>query len=515
MKRTALLALAVLAVAAAAGADSLESARRARQALEQGAAALGGMEALRSSGAVVVRYEGETIHRNQSRRPEPPYERTPIHGTLALDPKSGRFSHEVESSFPGGFLSRTRFITDGKQTYNILLLENRAINFGPPSPAQLRNFRRWFPHLIVLNALERVAQARFAGEGTESGRPQEVVEYPNEDGNVMALFFDARTHLLTKFEQIATDSVSGDAALERIFPGYRDIQGVKFPDGRLTRQSGELVEELRFVEVQRAGTIPDAVFAVSAGFQTFPPAPPPTPPLVKLGEGVYVHRANYNTLFVEIGDSLLAIEAPGNDEASTAAISKLRESVPDKPIKYLAVTHHHDDHAGGTRAYLAEGAILVTTPGNRAFFEKMAKARFTIEPDLFTRRPRPAVIETVTGGKRVFTGGGHTVELYDIGTNPHTDEMLVAWLPKEQILFEGDLFNRPADGHARAGNETTAAFAKWLEKSGLPVKTIVPVHGPVSTMEDLRQAVALSRRRSPRSLQRTTPLRVSQVFCLT
>jgi glyoxylase-like metal-dependent hydrolase (beta-lactamase superfamily II) len=486
-----LAALVVLAVAAGAAAESLEAARRARQVLEQGAAALGGMEALQAVGAVAIRYEGETIHRNQSRKPEPPYERTPIRGTLAFDSRTGRFSNELESSFPGGFLSRTRYFTDGKQTFNVLLMENRAINFGPPPPAQVRNFKRWFPHLIVLNALEHAGQARFAGEGTEAGRPQEIVEYPNEDGNVMALFFDARTHLLTKFEQVVTDPVSGDATFERVFPGYRDVQGVKFPDGRLTRQAGELVEELRFVDIQRAGTIPDKVFTVPAGFQTFSPVPPPTPPLAKLGDGVYVHRANYNSLFVDLGDSLIAIEAPGNDEASIAAISKLREAVPDKPIKYLAVTHHHDDHAGGSRAYIAEGAILVTTPGNKAFFEKMAKARFTIEPDQLTRRPRPAVIETVTGGKRVFTGGGHSVELYDIGTNPHTDEMLVAWLPKEGILFEGDLLNRPADGHARAGNETTVAFLKWLEKSGLPVKTIVPVHGPVATMEDLRQAVAL------------------------
>ena len=497
VKRITGLVLVVLAVAVGTGAESLEAARRARQVLEQGAAALGGMEALRAVGAVAIRYEGETIHRNQSRRPEPPYERTPLHGTLAFDSRTGRFSNEVESSFPGGFLSRTRYFTDGKQTYNVLLMENRAINFGPPPPAQVRNFQRWFPHLIVLNALERVKQARFAGEGTEAGRPQEIVEYPNEDGILMALFFDARTHLLTKFEQVATDPVSGDATLERIFPGYRDNQGVKFPDGRQTRQAGELVEELRFVDVQRAGTIPDKVFTVPAGFQTSPPAPPPTPPLVKLGTGVYVHLANYNTLFVDLGDSLIAIEAPVNDEASTTAMSKLREAVPDKPIKYLAVTHHHDDHAGGTRAYIAEGAILVTTPGNKAFFEKVAKARFVIEPDLLTRRPRPAVIETVTGGKRVFTGGGHSVELYDIGTNPHTDEMLVAWLPKEQILFEGDLFNRPADGHARAGNETTVAFLRWLEKSGLPVKTIVPVHGPVATMEDLRQAVALFEKAKP------------------
>src|SRR6185369_7792196 len=123
-----------------------------------------------------------------------------------------------------------------------------------PPPAQLRNFQRWFPHLIVLNALERVLQARFAGEGVEGGRPQEIVEYPTEDGTLMSLYFDKSTHLLTKFELVAADPVAGDATFERVFPGYRDIQGVKFPDGRVTRQAGETTEELRYTEVQRAGT---------------------------------------------------------------------------------------------------------------------------------------------------------------------------------------------------------------------------------------------------------------------
>ena len=50
MKQITGLVLAILTLAAGAGADSLEAARRARQVLDQGAVALGGMEALQAVG---------------------------------------------------------------------------------------------------------------------------------------------------------------------------------------------------------------------------------------------------------------------------------------------------------------------------------------------------------------------------------------------------------------------------------------------------------------------------------
>jgi glyoxylase-like metal-dependent hydrolase (beta-lactamase superfamily II) len=188
----------------------------------------------------------------------------------------------------------------------------------------------------------------------------------------------------------------------------------------------------------------------------------------------------------------MVVETPGNDNTSREVIAKVKELMPGKPIKYAAVTHHHDDHAGGVRAYIAEGATIITTPGLRSFFTRVAEARnFTFLPDALTRNPRPLSLETLQNGKRLFTDGTQTVELYDIGSGPHMDEMIVAYLPKEKIIFQGDLLNRPDDGHAAPGNATTAHFAGWLKKSGLAVERIVGVHGPVATLDDLQKAVAL------------------------
>jgi len=173
-------------------------------------------------------------------------------------------------------------------------------------------------------------------------------------------------------------------------------------------------------------------------------------------------------------------------------MAKIKETVPNKPIKYVIQTHFHDDHSGGVRTYMGEGVTLVTTPGNVGYFEKVVQGVRTIAPDnLMMMTPRKPIIETVQNLRRTFTDGQHTVELYDIGPGPHTKEMLIVYLPKEKILFQGDLLNLPQAGTTliTPGNETTVHFAERLQALGLSVEKIAAVHGRTGTMDDLRVAV--------------------------
>jgi hypothetical protein len=69
--------------------------------------------------------------------------------------------------------------------------------------------------------------------------------------------------------------------------------------------------------------------------------------------------------------------------------------------------------------------------------------------------------------------------------------MVVAWLPNERVLFQGDLFFVPAN-NAPFGppQPTTVAFAKKLKKLGLPVQRIASVHGATATIEQFKEATA-------------------------
>ena len=93
--------------------------------------------------------------------------------------------------------------------------------------------------------------------------------------------------------------------------------------------------------------------------------------------------------------------------------------------------------------------------------------------------------------RRAIQESGHSrLTLLDIGAGPHTEEMLVAYLPNEKIVFQGDLLNRPSNGDVPLANDTTVHFAKWLETRKLNVERILGVHGSVSTVEELKAAVA-------------------------
>ena len=199
----------------------------------------------------------------------------------------------------------------------------------------------------------------------------------------------------------------------------------------------------------------------------------------------------HNIMFVAFNDYILVLEAPEQifyGSNSLQALKKIKETVPGKPIKYLVLTHHHSDHAGGFREYVADGATIVTTPGNKNFLEHVAKIDSSMLPQTAWSK-RSIVIETVENRKRVFEDDKHRVELYDIGPNPHAKEILVAYLPKEKILFQADLLNPNANGSIPIAQDVTLSFSESLQKLGLQIEKIYGVHGRPATPEELKTSI--------------------------
>jgi hypothetical protein len=127
----------------------------------------------------------------------------------------------------------------------------------------------------------------------------------------------------------------------------------------------------------------------------------------------------------------------------------------------------------------------------------LAAGAFTMNPDDQTRAPRKPLFEFVRDRKRVFTDGKQTVEILDIGPSPHAEEMLVAYLPNEKLVFQGDLVNLPLSGKYLNStvNDTTLHFFNAVTRLGLQVNRVAAVHGPSTTWDDLREAVEKKRAR--------------------
>jgi glyoxylase-like metal-dependent hydrolase (beta-lactamase superfamily II) len=213
--------------------------------------------------------------------------------------------------------------------------------------------------------------------------------------------------------------------------------------------------------------------------------------LTKLGDDVYfAGGGSHHSLFVVFEDHVVVVEAPLGEERSLAVLAKIAEVAPGKPVRYVVPTHYHSDHTGGLRTYIAKGVTVLTTPRNKAFVESLAKATKTIRPDALARTPRAPVVETFSG-KRVLDDGKRTLELRDVGPNPHVTEAVVAWLPRQKAVFVSDLFTIPVQGPFPPASPALVAFAEALQKQGLEVETIAPGHGRLGTRADLDAALAV------------------------
>jgi glyoxylase-like metal-dependent hydrolase (beta-lactamase superfamily II) len=473
------------------------SNREARRTVEYAVTALGGSDAIKMAETLGYTLRGSSWQLFANRDPEEPPEPWEYERTCALDPARNRFFGEVILRRPGtAYVSWTRSVVDGGEGWEAIMPNRWFFRLEAPSASDFRECARFLPHTLLAEALRQAAGLRSLGRVEVDGHREDLVTYVTPGGRQTTLAFDSDTHLPTRYEYLYTRSMTGDARFTAEFHDYQPVGGTQVPMRRITQNAGLVSSDARFVEIGfeedplagRALEVPQGFVAIDAM----------TPELevAHLAPDVYLARnlpGGYNALFVAFPDYVLVVEAPESDDRSGISeqlFHRVRETVPDKPIRYLVLTHHHGDHASGARTFVAEG--------NVGLLQRLVASPFTLAPDPLAKNPRPLRVELVDGERRVFEGAGRRVELYDVGPIPHAEEMLVAYLPAERILFQSDLFNpvTPQDREPIAYDdpwhgvdiEDTRALLAFIRTERLEVERIVGSHGRIGTMEELIEA---------------------------
>jgi hypothetical protein len=314
--------------------------------------------------------------------------------------------------------------------------------------------------------------------------------------------------------------VYGDMDYEMRYTQYQDFSGVMFPMLLHTHQGDPRLNVAHnYYEYRVTSVKPNAPVATMPVPDVVRTAanPPARVESQQLAEGVWLlGGGTHNSLLVAFKDYLAVVDAPNNEARSLAVIAEAARLVPGKPIQYVINTHHHFDHAGGLRTYLSQGTTIVTHESNKQDYLDILfhPAPRTLQPDRMalynpmywiSRRPPP--IETVEGeprstAKYVVTDGERMLEIvkvqdvaYELGDNSyrqgnHSLDMLIAYLPKEKILFNADLYSPPAQG-AQPAPPTPAM--RTLHQNILKLKFDVgqhaPAHGRVGTHEEFLRLV--------------------------
>ena len=282
------------------------------------------------------------------------------------------------------------------------------------------------------------------------------------------------------------NDVFGDMLVETTYSGYRTFNGITFPARIMQSQGGYPTLDLTVSAVEVNSlvdiTVPDAVRNATA-------AAAPAATSEKVADGVFwITGGSHHSLAVDMGDHVVVIEAPQNEARSDVVIAETKKQIANKPIRMVVNTHLHFDHSGGLRRYAAEDATIVTHAANTAFYEKAWAGPRTLLPDALAKAAgKKPVFQGVTD-RTVLTGSNkRTIELHVLQGNPHNEQILVAWLPAEKILFQSDMINPPAQGaQIPPPTPTITNFYDNLARLKIQPHRIVGGHGNrIATVADL------------------------------
>jgi glyoxylase-like metal-dependent hydrolase (beta-lactamase superfamily II) len=344
------------------------------------------------------------------------------------------------------------------------------------------------PHGFLKAATANASTATVANEAVGGRKMTRVTFTAHGKHKVSGLINDQ--NFVERVEMSLDNPVTGDTPVVTTFTDYKDFGGVKFPSRLVQQQGGFPTLELTIAAVQPNAAVD---LPVPAAVQSAA-APAVKAETQKLGEGVwYVAGGSHHSVAVEFPDYVAVIEGPQNEARSVAVIDEVKKAAPNKPIRYVINTHHHFDHSGGLRTFAAEGATIVTHAMNRPFYEKAYAAPRTLNPDKLAQAKKTAKFETVTD-KKVLSGGGRTLELHHVRGNPHNDAILMAYLPKERLLIEVDLYAPPAGSAPLPAIARTFATNLYdnVQRLKLEVDKVVPLHGRIATWTEFLAAIGKS-----------------------
>src|SRR5215510_2141074 len=286
-----------------------------------------------------------------------------------------------------------------------------------------------------------------------------------------SVMFDPQTRLPARIRTLDYDNIWGDSTYDLTLADWRTLGGVRVATSQHYELNGTVVAEVKITDVSTNVPLPADRFAVPAALQGTAPKPASgnvpyqwvirrqfiglyldsdNPSfdtratdglrLVEVAPGVqHAVGGTHHSLIVELSDALAVFDAPVSDWQSNWTIAAAQAKYPGKPIKYLVLTHHHMDHAGGIRAYAAAGATIVVGQGNADHFHKVLAMPFTRNPDLTPRDlSKTAVVEvaehyTISDGKRQVTAY--------LAENPHASGMLIGYIADAQLGFVTDLWS--------------------------------------------------------------------------
>lgn len=395
---------------------------------------------------------------------------------------------------------------------NLGVTEGTVSIFGAPAgdmpsdrwASSLKTQRLLNPQLILKDIAADESIASDGGAAVLDGALHRLIVVEDEVFPI-TLWISAQTGKLTKLSTMENDHVRRDVPLEVFYEDWRaSAQGLRYPaqvylahDEVIIRQesrsdfsTNEVIAATEFdFPVGSAPTHDEALAKHGAansqfnqlfaaigipidGLQTFVQPTQVSPGVWQLLGG------SHNTMVIEQTDGLVMVEAPLYNERTDAVLAWAKTQYPNKPVKWVMLTHFHDDHIGGLRAFAAENVTIVVGAASEPFIMESLTAPSTVVPDkLAMNGGKYKVISVGKGESFTIADALRPVTSYSFDS-VHAADMMMVYVPSAKTVWATDIFSAvvpvpDASQNFLAQQLHTAITQTWQ----LDVQTLITGHG--------------------------------------
>ncbi|NKB35583.1 MAG: MBL fold metallo-hydrolase [Gammaproteobacteria bacterium] len=209
-----------------------------------------------------------------------------------------------------------------------------------------------------------------------------------------------------------------------------------------------------------------------------------------LRNGIYMLEGFGGNIGVSVGEDGTLLVDDQYAPLSAKVLDALSKLSPNK-VKYVLNTHHHADHTGGNENFGKRGALIVAHEGAREHL---------IQEMLAERRPSTAPLSNVAlpvltfNDRMTFHLNGETIEVFHV-KSAHTDSDVVVYFRNSNIVHTGDTYfngvypfiDVKSGGSINGMIQLYSQLVEIMNEDTL----IIPGHGPVSDIEEMRSYQAL------------------------
>jgi len=368
--------------------------------------------------------------------------------------------------------------------------------------AEHRESRRNIVSGLLLAMLFSPEQVTPAADIVVAGRAYPAVSY---QGLIVA--FDPQTNLPARVRSLDYDNIWGDVNYDAVYDGWKKVGNVNIPWSRKTELNGRVLTDATFTDLKFNQAIDNARLQIPAAVRAgaAKPATGNVPyqwvlrrqyigtyldsenvsydtkasqglRLQEIAPGVsHVVGGSHNSMVVEMSDFLVIFDTPVTDAQSVWTMNAVKQKFPGKPVRWVVLTHHHMDHAGGVRAMLADGGTLVVGSPGRAHFQKVLAAPTSRNPDLSPRSYSAVAILEVPESHVITDSRGKQVIAYSMD-NPHAKGMLMGWVPDAKLGYVTDIWT-PGPPLPAKPNPGLVAVVNTVKRAGLQPERFAGGHG--------------------------------------